>query len=175
MKDNIRNSGLKSHTINCLLNEEFEAYKGSKDIVLSYWEKADSLNQFETFVFSDERLVNNQGYAELSKECDNHWYRVREMFGEKCFKTCSDAGSVKVGNENFSIKISNNCGDGETRIAVFRKDDSFNEHMMNTEGTSLHGKFNIYSYDCGDDIFMSLEGDYFVYTFEGLVAFVEWK
>lgn len=175
MKENIEKSNLKLHTVRCLLNEEFKAYKGSKDIILSYWEKADTLDEFRSLVLTDERLMNNQGYAELSKESDNHWYRVRKMFGDKCFKTSSDAGSVKIGTENFTLNISNGYGDGTTRVAVFPKGELFNNDMMNFNGTALHGEFNIYSYDCGTEIEKTLNGDYFVYVYEGLVAFVEWN
>lgn len=173
MKEKIENSTLKMHTIRCLLNEEAKAYKGSRQIILDYWEKADTLDEFKELVFSDERLKNNQGYAELSRESDKHWYRVRQMFGDRCFKTDSDVGSVKIGTKNFKINISNGYGDGVTRVAIFNKGDFFNSSMMNFSGTSLHGEFDIYSYDCGEEVLKSLEGDYSVYYYEGLVAFVE--
>ena len=173
MKEKIESSALKIHTIRCLLNEEFKAYKGSKEIVIDYWEKANTLDEFKNLVLSDSRLKNNQGYAELSKESEGHWYRVREMFGEKCFKTESDGGSVKVGNENFTISIGNGHGDGTTRIAIFTKDDFFNEDMMNFSGIKLEGNFNIYDYDFGNDVVMILKGTYYVYYYDGLVAFEE--
>lgn len=52
------------------------------------------------------------------------------MFEDECFKTYADGGSVKVGNENFSVCISNGYSDGETRVAVFKKPDLFNDSMM---------------------------------------------
>lgn len=173
MKGKIEESTLKVHTIRCLLNEEFKAYKGSRQIILDYWERAGTLDEFKEFVLSDERLKNNQGYAELSKESDNHWYRVKQMFGKSCFKTDSDAGSVKIGIGNFTINILNGYGDGVTEVAIFNKGDYFNDSMMNSRGIVLHGKFDIYSYDCGKEISKTVEGDYSVYYYEGLVAFVE--
>lgn len=167
--------GLKNFTVRCLMNEEVKSYEGSKRIIAEYWEKAKDIEEFKKFVLDDERLKFNQGYAELSKESDNHWYRVRQMFGDRCFKTYADGGSVKIGNDSFSLNISNGYGDGTVRVSIFTKEDRFNENMMNYTGTALHGEFNIYEYDCGDTIAKTMNGDYFVYIFEGLVAFVEWK
>lgn len=101
------------------------------------------------------------------------WYRIREMFGDKCFKTDSDAGGVLVGNEEFNLIVPNGYGDGTTRIAVFHRDDKFDASLMKYF-VGLNGKFNIYSHDCSFDLIEeTLEGEFAVYYYDGLVAFVE--
>lgn len=169
MKEKIENSGLKEFTVKCLTNHWDE----KTEIIKAYWDAADDLEAFKAAVFSDDRLKATQAYAELSKEDDGHWYRVREMFGGKCFKTFSDAGGIKVGCDAFSMTIGNGIGDGTTRVAVFTKDDAFNANMMRYSGISVNGKFSVYDYDCGDTPIIELNGNFFVYTYDGLVAFAE--
>lgn len=165
--------GLKEFTKRCLMNEEFTAYKGSIEIILQYWEQAESLETFRKMVLSDERLKNNQGYAELSKESRGHRQRVKEMLKDKMFDTYSDAGSVKVMNDNFSVNISNEYGDGVTHCAVLSKTDRFNSGMMNFSRTTIRGTADICRYDCGSEPIKKLDGEYLVYTYEGIVVFKE--
>lgn len=172
MKEKIENSGLKEFTIRCLTNRWTDGGK-TADLINQHWEAAFDLSSFKASVFADKELRTTHAYAELSKESDGHWYRVREMFGETCFKTFSDAGSVKVGNENFSFLINNGIGDGSTRVAIFAKGDEFNDNMMVNSGVVVNGKATIYDYDCGDCPAAELNGHYAVYVYEGLVAFVE--
>lgn len=172
MIDNIQNSGLKEFTIKCLTDCWIDGGK-TAGIINEHWEAADNLSDFKEAVFEDERLRLTQAYAELSKEDDDHWCRVREMFGDRCFKTISDIGGVKVGNDTFFVVINNEIGDGTTRVAVFHKGSDFNDNMMNFSGTTLKGKFNVYDYDCGNTPILELNGNYLVYCYQGLVAFVE--
>lgn len=44
--------------------------------------------------------------------------------------------------------------------------------MMDWQIT-IDGKFNIYSYDIGNDVVLELEGSYIVYSYNGFVALVE--
>lgn len=120
------------------------------------------------------------------KDRGNHWYRVRDLFGDRCFKTASDVGSLLVGNEEFQALIPNGYGDGITRVAVFNKGDSdysvasriMCDMMSSHRGPYLHGKFNIYPYDCCDPTVdepcKTLEGRYFTYYYDGLIAFIEY-
>ena len=165
--------GLKEFTIRCLLNEEIKAYEGSVEIILEYWKQADSLGQFKKMVLEDERLKLNQGYAELSKETPGHTRRIKEIFGDKCFTTISDVGSVKVMNEHFAVLFSNNRGDGDTKCAIFSKKDQFNKDMMNLSDIFIEGEMYIADHDCGNEAIAKLSGKYFVYTYNGYVAFVE--
>lgn len=172
MTTNIEHSTFKSYTIECLINRWSDDGK-TATMIAEHWASAPTQDAFVTAVLSDERLTLTKAFAELSKEVDGHWYRVRQMFGEKCFKTDSDAGSVKVGNGAFSTLINNGAGDGTTRVAVFAKGDAFNADMMAYAGITLDGNFSIYDYDCGGDPIVALDGKYSVYRYDGLVAFAE--
>ena len=130
----------------------------------------------EMFGFEDTR--GRIVYALFSKMSENHWYRIRSVFGNKQFKTLSDIGSLLINN---NVLIHNGYGDGVTRVAIFNKDDEdyrgtdFFSHMMNGSAVSLSGKIDIYDYDIKGEgeIILTINGDYFIYTYEGLIALVE--
>lgn len=163
----------------CIWNSAFPKWC---EKVEKHLEAAKDSENFIDRVLEDETLKKYQGYAELSKLCrpENHWYRVREMFGSRTFKTDSDAGAVKVGNQDFSVMIANGVGDGTSRVAVFnnKEESAFYSNMMNYQ-TTVCGEFYIYDYDCGntpatkDGEIVTLKGTYHVYVYEGLVAFVQ--
>ena len=137
--------------------------------------KAKDMDELVELVLSDEYMKGTDSYAVISKHNKGHWYRIREMFGDKQFKTYSDAGSVKVGTGDFHFLINNARGDGETRIAIFNEEDAFNSDMMTFE-TIIDGHgFFIYSYDCGNTVAETLYGKYAVYSYDGFVAFVKIK
>jgi hypothetical protein len=156
----------------CLFNP---AFPEAKEIIENYLLMASDTKNFIDLVLSDKTLKNTQAYAVLSRNerQEKHWYKVREMFGEKEFKTESDAGSVKIGNSSFSVLISNGCGDGTTRVAIFDDEKEFNSDMMDFQA-SINGCFNIYSYDCGNDVVINLNGRYGIYSYQGFVAFENW-
>ena len=135
--------------------------------------KATDVENLIDLVLNDEYMRNTQAYAEISKRSrpKQHWYRVRNMFGDKQFKTISDAGGLKIGTDEFNTVVPNGRGDGETRCAVFQSDDkSFNADMMNYY-TTFNGRFyNIYAYDCGDAVAMLVNGKCSVYYYDGFVA-----
>lgn len=96
----------------------------------------------------------------------------------KKYHTDSDGGSFLFGNKDFSFLISNNYGDCENTVLVFKTDEEFKEYCVKkygTEGwhrafkwqTTLAGKFNLYSYDCSrlddEDIVAKFDGKYSVY------------
>ncbi len=121
-------------------------------------------------------------YSRISKFFDHvdhkHWYRVRAMFDE-VIKTDSDAGSVLLMKEDgSSVKISNNYGDGTTRIGVVEYgDENFDGNMMDYSGISLTGEWYIMKYDCErkfseEMVAAKITGDFGVYAYEGIVAFV---
>jgi hypothetical protein len=168
-------AGLKLFTRNCM---EYGPNPDFYNKFHAYWDAAENLDAFRNAVFQDESLKMSQAYAELSKESDDHWYRVREMLGKRVFKTDSDAGSVRViAGENALILIPNRYGDGITRCAVFEGEDSknFNSGMMYDTGICLEGEFSISSYDCENIPVKCISGKYAVYNYEGMVAFVEFQ
>lgn len=155
------------------------------------YESCRNYDEFEKRVLNKECPLNGI-YSTISmygKDRKNHWYRIRELFGNRCFKTVSDAGSLLVGNEEYQVLIPNGYGDGTTRVAVFNKADSdfdinsdydvafrIMPDMMDS-GPYLYGEFNIYPYDCCnptvDEPCKTLEGRYWTYYYDGLIAFVE--
>lgn len=89
------------------------------------YEDCKNYDEFEKRVLNHE-CDSNFVYSLISmfgKDSDYHWYRIRDLFGDRCFKTYSDVGSLLVGNEDFQVLIPNGMGDGTTRVAVFKKDD----------------------------------------------------
>ena len=117
-------------------------------------------------------MLLSEGERKMREE---KWYKIRENFGNRCFKTDSGVGSVKAGNDDFSILIPNGYGDGVTRVAVFENEDDFiAENLMSFTGIILAGKCNIYKYDCDCcDVAKELNGKYLIYAYDGLVAFVK--
>ena len=97
------------------------------------------------------------------------------MFGDRAFKTSSDAGSVKIGIANMTILIPNGYGDGTSRVAIFENPKDFNNCMMSYFTTVSGENMVIYNYDCGDTPAATISGRYAIYYYEGLVAFVACK
>lgn len=151
--------------------------KELKAITEDILKKASSTNEFiDIFLASEKPLViNSQAYAEVSKRLrpDGHWKRIRRMIGDRQFKTYADKGGVKVGVPNFSIIMPSGGGDGTVRVAIV----SHRELNMNMFEffTSIEGDINIYSYDCGDDVYYTISGRYGVYYCEGFVIFEKWE
>jgi len=130
------------------------------------WRKAKDLNEFLFLCRTDEELKTTQGVAELFK---NDWRFLRSQLGDKCRKTMSDVGGLKIGNNNFEIIIPNGMGDGETRYAVFEPEEKVNTAAFNY-WTLIKGKnIKIYSYDCGYDVLETISGEFSVYYKDGII------
>lgn len=162
-------------TSSCLFNPY-----GENDIELlkKIIRKAKDFDDFVQLYLNTDEFKNTQAYPQISAKYDDtkHWYRIREMFGDKAFKTTSDAGSVKVGNEHFYTLIPNGNGDGVARVIVLDKNEKWNHNFLKFN-TSIGGNdINIYSYDCGDAVAMTLNGNrYGVYSGHGFVVFEKWN
>ena len=76
-----------------------------------------------------------------------------------------------IGTDKFSLLIPNGHGDGETRYAILERKDFYARDLMNYF-TIIEGKFNIYSYDCGDSVCEEINGKFEVYYCQGLIALV---
>lgn len=113
----------------------------------------------------------SQGYAELSKVNPGHARRIAEMFGKRGKNTVADAGSLKIGSNEFTILIPNGYGDGVTTYAIFDSENELNCNMLNYQ-TTISGTFGIFAYDCGDEIVETVSGRFQVYSARGFVAFV---
>ena len=103
----------------------------------------------------------------------------------KIFKTTSDAGSVRIGNDYFKVLVPNGYGDGCTVVIVGEYED---EDAIAEDGgkfwSIINGKdFSVYCSDCGneDDVATTLSGKYYVYILgdtkkyinKGAVAFIK--
>ncbi len=153
------------------MNNEFST---DQAIVDACAEASRSVEEFVDLYLSHQEERSKQFYQELMRRerpalC---WKFIREEFGERCFKTESDAGSVKVGNKQFSVLIPNGEGDGVTRVAVFAKESDFICNSIMDFFTIIDGEFNIFAYDCGNAVSRTLQGRYSVYVWQGFVAFV---
>lgn len=102
---------------------------------------------------------------------ENTFDKINEIIGEKNFKTLSDVGGLKIGNDQFSIIVPNGAGDGETIVAIV---ENFDEKLLRFF-TSIEGKFNIYKYDCGNEIVETIEGKYGIFHGESFVILVKWN
>lgn len=90
--------------------------------------------------------------------------------------TISDAGSVKVGNDSFSVLIPTGDGDGESAYCVYTQQELDADKISTADlnyFTLLSGQFSVYDYDCGDTVSDTLEGRFNVFYAEGIVFFVK--
>lgn len=142
---------------------------------LEHWEAAKNEEAFICAVIRDRSLACTQGYGELldgRRELPGWWFE--EFPPEHIIETLADAGSVKAGNDGFTILL-NAGGDGWKTVAVYDKrvvNDSVFRCMTSIEGED----FNIYSYDCGDEVALTLSGRYGVYARfnDGVVVLERW-
>lgn len=166
----------------CMNNTYSNGAKENNEWYVKCLEKAKDTEDFLQYYFStyDKKIVCCQAYGELLKGSTHYAgfdMHVKSILynANKIFLTCSDIGSLKIGNEQCSFYIRNGYGDGEMYGFIFDKDNEYIsaiDHFM--EYSSLvDGKFDIYDYDCGDDVLCSIEGKYMIYYFNGNVAFVE--
>lgn len=140
---------------------------------MKIWKESKNLKDFKQRVLQNEEVKLLQGTAELMKNDVDNWRYLRSILGDKQFKTSSDAGGVKIGNENFEIIIPNGVGDGITRVAVLNKNE-MNDSAFDYI-TFCKGKINIYNYDCGCEIAKTIEGRYGIYSKDGFVVFEKWN
>lgn len=110
----------------------------------------------------------------------NPFSQLMEVFGEKLnvldlekhlkeqdedllhIITLSDAGSVKIGNNDFSVLIPNGYGDGQTEVFITTK----RVHVPLRFWTTISGTFEI-----GNDSRYTLNGDYSIFYGNGYVVF----
>lgn len=177
MESKLENSRkIKDFTKSCLLNWNFPE---CKNMALEIWKCAKNFEEFKKDFLAQENLRKYQGYWVFAKDVLSSWeYRYKlisyfQELGGEYFKTVSDCGSVKIGNQNFNINISNKYGDGETNVVVLEKNVSINGLDF---VTNCNGNFNIYLYDCSkNDVVYNCSGEYGIYNFEKLVVFVKWN
>lgn len=89
--------------------------------------------------------------------------------------TISDAGSVKIGNDSFSVLIPTGGGDGESAYCVYTQAELDADKISTADlhfFTLLSGQFSIYDYDCGGTVSETITGRFSVFYSDGIVFFV---
>ncbi len=104
------------------------------------------------------------------------WYeKVLETTVDDVLYTDSDAGSVLIGNEDFTIAVPNGYGDGRHPVVICKSSKPLNHFHYHG---FIEGKFNIYNYDCGGEfggkVVKTLEGKFGIYYQSGVVYFEKW-
>lgn len=159
----------------CLFKEEWEdnAEEYNKE-VKKFIKASATTDDFVEMYLANPAWKKEQCYQVMLKQYkpDDVWYYIREMFGNKSRKTMADAGALKIGIDGLEILIPNGYGDGETRYAVLDSDEFYARSLM-TYFTMINGKFNVYSYDCGDNVAEELDGKFQIYFRDGLIALVK--
>lgn len=92
----------------------------------------------------------------------------------KKYYTESDAGSVRIGNDHFTILIPNGYGDCTTTVHLLEQ----NEEQPEAEFfTSFSGEnIKIYEYDCGGDAaVVTISGRFGAYYNNKNVYFIRWE
>lgn len=92
----------------------------------------------------------------------------------KKYYTESDAGSVRVGNDHFTILIPNGYGDCTTTVHILDQEEERPEAEF---FTSFRGEnIKIYAYDCGGDaVVATISGRFGAYVKNKNVYFIRWE
>lgn len=157
--------------VQCMNN----AFSANQAVVDACAAEANSVDEFIALYLSIADS-SSQFYGELLKRerPDLVFYAIREKFGDRQFKTMSDAGSVKIGNDSFSILIPNGRGDGTTRVAIFEKAEFTLENLMMFFSSFRTSKAFVYNYDCsGGEPIAEISGNFSVFYGHGFVALVK--
>ncbi|MBR7928438.1 hypothetical protein KBI51_09705 [Aerococcaceae bacterium zg-ZUI334] len=119
-------------------------------------------------------LLNRQLYFMLSKESERHKYTVMRTLDKisKPIHTMSEAGSVLVGNDSFSVAIKNGYGDGESTVYVLDENCTFEDDLMEFHSVISGKEFYISRYDCENDWIegLPLSGKYMTYYYDSIVC-----
>lgn len=160
----------------CIFNgaEKYQKDQSYRKELYSVIRKSKDTEDFIDKYIACENFKCRQAYAALIKNCRQSklFYAIRDMVGDKQFKTSSDAGGVKIGNNGFSVIVPNGRGDGVTRVGILEQEE-FNQNLLHFF-TGVEGEINIYAYDCGDTIAKTISGRFGVYYGEGFVVFEKW-
>ncbi|MFK8243899.1 MULTISPECIES: hypothetical protein [unclassified Facklamia] len=149
-----------------------ERYAQAKQVI-GLLAKANTKEEFLNEVLKIE-LLNRQLYFMLSKESGRHKYTVMRTLDKisKPINTLSEAGSVLVGNDSFSVSIKNGYGDGESTVYVLNETDNFEDDLMEFSGVVAGTEFYISSYDCDNSWItkLPLSGKYMTYYYDSIVC-----
>ena len=121
--------------------------------------------------------MNMKEKEEELKKADKECFEKKlETTVEDVLYTDSDAGSVLIGNDDFTIAVPNGYGDGRHPVVICKSSKKlarFNYHGF------VEGKFNVYNYDCGGEfggkVVKTLDGRFGIYYLSGIVVFEKWE
>lgn len=138
--------------------------------IKEYWNASDTVPGFKEKVLSDESLILNNGYIQLSKQVSNkHFKRVRTLVDPYLVR------KMKLKSKKLAITINDTPilipnGDSshafyDTRVVVIPKDVIISPHLLSAY-IVVEGK--IKAFDEDNKCFIELEGHYeimFGYSF----------
>jgi len=124
------------------------------------------------FLHTFLNLIEENPYTQLTEVFFDYYDRtilehIKSQVNANWYFTSSDAGSVKIGSEDFNILIPNGYGDGTTEVIVTHGA----AHVPLRFYTTVQGNFYIYDHDCGDTVETELNGSYSIYTQDQTVVF----
>ena len=129
--------------------------------------------------FSPSDTSNGQLYAVFSKLAYGHTSRLKAYLDEikiKMVVTSSDVGSVRVGNDDFSVLVNNGRGDGDTYVYIV--DGRTNSNMFDPLFMTFRGRnIKISAYDCENEWIdgVELNGHYFARCYNGVVCIEKFR
>ena len=106
--------------------------------------------------------------------------------GFDTYEYSCDGGTLMLGNKDFQVGFPNGYGDGRHSVYVGTDGrtvpDTFYGDRVRFVG-SIEGEFNVYSYDClrgdelidSDNILVTLNGRYGVFSCEGYMFLEKWQ
>ena len=166
-------SSRDKYLVRCVIPETYleEKYGAFNSIC----QKSKDFDDFLNLYIESDTFKYSQGAYELYKKffAKDLWLKLRGFLGDKCRNCISDVGSLKIGNDVFSMFISNGYGDGVTRYAIFDCEPEWSDWFGNSlemfEVKEDNSVF-VYYYDCGNDKTEPIpKGKYLAKSYEGLV------
>lgn len=96
----------------------------------------------------------------------------------KKYNYIADGESIRIGNDNFSIRLSNGYGDGSFTVYIIDNDEmgKLLSQDYNFVGGNK-GECNVFDYDgvvCEGEVIATLKGVYFIYIKSGTVILEKW-
>ena len=120
---------IDSFVVTCMNNIYGDDAEVNNEWYLECLNKAKDTKEFEKLYLStkDNNIICSQAYGELLKKqslfyegYDKYYHYVMNKAEIKKV-TCSDRGGLKLGNDTFSICVSNGYGDGVFTTSIKRK------------------------------------------------------
>lgn len=112
---------------------------------------------------------------------EEKWITIIKQIETKYFILCPEMGSILVGNESFSVNISNHVGNAATRVAVVGYGE-VDTSPMTLETTINCKNVHIFFHDTADrkarsnpaEWAANLNGRYGVFVYQDIIVFEKW-